>query len=158
MRFSIPSTGCLLFLVLLSGCSQQKVQQAKQDTGPVQVNVAPVSMRTVQRTVESVGTLFPYDETIISAEIEGKVDQINVDLGDSVKEGQIVVHISDEEQRYLLAQNEAQLRMSMERLGLKNEKDGVKGVRETSEVRKAQADLDDAEKRYRRIRELVDQG
>lgn len=124
----------------------------------MQVSTVPVSMRTVQRTVESVGTLYPYDETIISAEIEGKVDQINVDLGDSVNQGQVVVHISDEEQRYLLAQNEAQLNMSLERLGLKDEKDRVKDVRNTSEVRHAQADLDDAEKRYRRTRELVDQG
>ena len=124
----------------------------------MKVNVVAVSTRTVQRVVESVGTLFPFDETIISAEIEGRVDEVKVDLGDQITKGQVLVHISDEEQRYLLAQNEAQFRMSMERLGLKNEKDRIKDVRDTSEVRKAQADLVDAEQHHKRVRNLVDQG
>ena len=57
----------------------------------------------------------------------------------------MLVNISDEEQRYLLAQNEAALRMSLERVGLKDEHDRIKDIRETSEVRRAQADMFDAE-------------
>jgi multidrug efflux pump subunit AcrA (membrane-fusion protein) len=147
-----------IVVVILTGCGKQQPIQAKQDSGPVAVSVAPVTIRNVQRIVESVGTLFPYDETTISAEIEGKVDQIKADMGDEVLQGQILVHISDEEQRYLLAQNEAQLGMSLERLGLKKETDRVKDVRETSEVRRAQADLVDAEQRYKRTQSLMDQG
>jgi RND family efflux transporter MFP subunit len=145
-------------LLLTTGCGRQPPVQAKQDAGPVKVAVVAVSTRTVQRIIESVGTLFPFDETIISAEIDGRVDQVKVDLGDQVNQGQVLVHISDEEQRYLLAQNEAQLRMSMERLGLKSENEKIKDIRETSEVRKAQADLFDAEQHHKRVRKLVDQG
>jgi RND family efflux transporter MFP subunit len=145
-------------LLVLAGCGRQKPVQAKQDSGPVQVRIAPVVARDVQRVVESVGTLFPFDETVISAEIDGRVDDVKIDLGDRVAAGQLLVHISDEEQRYLLAQMEAQLRQALERLGLKNENDRVQDIRETPEPRRARAELFDAEQRYKRVRNLVDQG
>ena len=152
-----------LFLIVaagfaLSGCNRQQPVEAKQDTGPVEVRVVPVVARQIQRVVDAVGTLYPYDEVIISAEIEGRVDQVNVDLGDAVKEGQVLARINEEEQRYLVAQNEAQLRQSLERLGLRDEKDKVRDIRQAPDVRRAEADLFDAQQRYKRVRELVDQG
>jgi multidrug efflux pump subunit AcrA (membrane-fusion protein) len=122
------------------------------------VTAVRVAAREIQRIVESVGTLYAYDEAIISAEVDGRVDRVNIDLGDAVTTGQVLVQIYDEEQRYLLAQNEAQLRQSLERLGLKDEKDRVKDVRETPEVRQAQAEFFEAEQRFKRVRNLVDQG
>lgn len=142
----------------LAGCNRQAPVQAKQDSGPIKIRTAPVVMKQLQRDVESVGSLFPYEEVIISSEIEGRVEQVAADLGDRVEQGHVLVRISEEEQRYLLAQNEAQLRQSLERLGLKNEKDRVKDIKETPEVRRAQADLFDAEQRYKRVRNLVEQG
>ena len=94
---------------------------------------------------------------IISSEIEGRVEQVNADLGDRVAPGQVLVHIADEEQRYKLAENEAQLRQALERLGLKNEKDRVTDIKQTPDVRRAQADLFDSEQRYKRVRNLVEQ-
>lgn len=141
-----------------SACSRPQPVKAKQDSGPVPVKVAPVQLKRITRSVESVGTFYPYDETTVSAELEGRVDKVNVDLGDAVSAGQELIHISDEEQRYLLAQTEAQLRQALERLGLRNETDRLKEIREASEVRRAQADLTDAEQRYQRMRSLVEQG
>ncbi len=142
--------------VLLSGCSRQSAVQTRQETGPVEVRAASVSTRQVQRVVEAVGTLYPYDEVVISAEIDGPLQQVSADLGDAVQEGQVLARISDEEQRYLLAQTEAQLRQALEKLGLKNADEKVRDIRETPEVRRAQADLFDAEQRFKRVRELVD--
>ena len=138
-------------------CNRQPVAPARQDTGPVAVRVAPVTVRQMQRVVEGVGTLFPYDEAIISAEVEGRAEEVLVDLGDRVTPGQPMVRIADEEQRYLLAQNEAQLRQSLQRLGLQSDKERVKDIRDTPEVRRAQADLTDSEQRLGRTRRLVDQ-
>jgi RND family efflux transporter MFP subunit len=148
----------LIPVVVLTGCNRQSAAPPKQDSGPLKVTVANVKGKQIQRVVESVGTMFPYDEAIISAEIEGKVEQVPADLGDLVSAGQVLVRISDEEQRYVVAQQEAQLRQSLERLGLKDEKDKVKDIRETPDARRARADLFDAETRYKRTRELVDQG
>jgi RND family efflux transporter MFP subunit len=132
--------------------------QAKQDSGPIRVRTASVVAKQLQRDVESVGTLFPFEEVIISSEIEGRVEEVTADLGDKVNENQVLVRVSDEEQRYLLAQNEAQMRQSLERLGLKDEKDRLQDIREAPDVRRAQADLFDAEQRYKRVRNLVEQG
>lgn len=148
---------CFL-LILTAGCSRQRAVEAKQDSGPVRVQVARVAVKHLQRDVESVGTLFPYEEVTISSEIEGPVEEVTSDLGDRVEANQVLVRVSEEEQRYLLAQNEAQLRQSLERLGLRNEQDRVKDIKDAPDVRRAQADLFDAEQRYKRVRDLVAQG
>jgi RND family efflux transporter MFP subunit len=155
-----PSFVAVFVALLLSSCQKPAPPPAakQEKSGPVAVQTATVHAREITRRVESVGTLFPFDEAIISAEIDGRVDQVSVDLGDTVKEGQVMVHISDEEQRYILAQNEAQLRQSLERLALKNETDRIQDIRQTPDMRRAQADLFDAEQRFKRVRELKDQG
>ncbi len=145
-------------LLTTGACSRPQPVRAKRDSEPVAVRVAPVVTRQIQRTVEAVGTLYPYEEVIVSAEVDGRVEQVRFDLGDAVREGEVLVRISEEEQRYLVAQTEAQLRQALERLGLKDENDRVRDIRDTPEVRRAQAELFDAEQRYKRVRELVDQG
>ncbi len=154
---------CLLFIaglcLAISSCGPRKaVDTKKAESGPIRVRVAPVAVKEQQRSVESVGNLFPYDEAIISAEVDGLLESVGADLGDSVAQGAVLAKISDEEQRYLVAQQEAQLRQSLERLGLKSEKDRVQDIRETPDARRARADLSEAEQRYKRTRELVDQG
>ncbi|MEJ7604708.1 MAG: efflux RND transporter periplasmic adaptor subunit [Bryobacteraceae bacterium] len=144
--------------LLVVGCTRSQPIQAKQESGPIPVQAAKVSAREVQRSIQSIGTLYAFDETVVSAEIEGRVLEVKADLGDSVQKGQVLVRIAEEEQKYVVAQTEAQLRMAMERVGLKHESDRVTDVREASEVRRAQADLTDAEQRFKRVRSLVDQG
>lgn len=148
----------VICLLGLTACNRQQPVQAKQDSGPIKVRSTRVVARDLQREVESVGTLFPYEEVIISSEIEGPVEEVKADLGDRVDAQQVLVRISEEEQRYILAQNEAQLRQALETLGLKNENDRVKDIKETPEVRRARADLFDAEQRYKRVSNLVEQG
>lgn len=144
--------------MLTTACKNSGPPPKKQESGPVKVDMSPVRSRSVQRVVETVGTLFPYDEAIISAEVEGRVDAVNADLGDEVKAGQVLVRISDEEQRYLVAQMEAQLRQGLERLGLKSEKDRLQDITQAPDVRRARADLFDAETRHKRTKELFEQG
>jgi RND family efflux transporter MFP subunit len=154
-----PGPICLLILIpFLASCSRQSAVKAKEDGGPIKVRVAPVISKELRREVEAVGSLFPFEEVTISSEIDGRVEEVRADLGDRVAPGQILVRISDEEQRYLLAQNEAQLQQSLQSLGLKNETDKVKDIRETPDVRRARAELFDAEQRYKRVRNLTEQG
>ena len=150
---------CLLVLLLASvGCAKKDDPVVKKNADVVTVDVATVTAHDTARVVETVGTLFPFDETVISAEIDGRVDEVKADLGDSVKLGDVLVHISDEEQRYLVAQNEAQLRQSMERLGLKTENEKLKDIKDAPDTRKAEAELYDAETRYKRQKQLSDTG
>ncbi|HEU0121042.1 MAG TPA: efflux RND transporter periplasmic adaptor subunit [Bryobacteraceae bacterium] len=150
----------LVFIAVagLAGCNKQVLQPAaaKQD-GPVSVQTTLAKGRDVQRVVESVGTFYPMDEAIISAEIEGRAEEVKHDLGDLVPAGAVLVRINDEEQRYQVAQSEAQLRQSMERLGLKTDKERLTDVRLAPDVRRAAAELFEADQRLKRIRSLVDQ-
>lgn len=160
MRSSLSVFAALgaVSLLTLAGCGKPRTEAGARDSGPIEVRAAQVRTKTLARTVESVGTLFPYAEAIISAEIGGPVVEVKADLGDAVRQGDVLARISDEEQRYLVAQQEAQLRQSLERLGLKSETARVADIRETPDVRRAQADLLEAEQRFKRTRELVDQG
>ncbi|HYO81336.1 MAG TPA: efflux RND transporter periplasmic adaptor subunit, partial [Bryobacteraceae bacterium] len=158
-RFRIALVCLGIFAAIgVTSCTKTQPVQARQEPATVSVRVAPVSGREVRRIVQSVGTLFPFDETVVSAEIEGRVLEVKADLGDHVPKGAVLVRISDEEQRYLLAQTEAQLRMAMERVGLRSEDERITDVRSSTEVRRAQADLFDTEQHYNRMRKLVDQG
>lgn len=156
MTASLARSLCIVLLAA-TACKRAAPVQVKKESGPISVRVVPVVTRHLQRVVDSVGTIYPYDEVVVSAEIEGKVSKVNYDLGDLVRQGDVLVNISDEEQRYILQQNEAQLRQSLERLGLKGENEKVQDLDETPEVRRAAADLKEAEMRFKRIRNLVDQ-
>src|SRR5256885_15106178 len=90
-----------LAIGLLAGCARQPAVEAKQDSGPIPVKTTGVSIKQLQRDVESVGTLFPYEEVTISSEIDGRVVEVGADLGDSVSKGHVLVRVSDEEQRYM---------------------------------------------------------
>ena len=62
-------------------------RSGKTGSRSIKVNAAPVTSKEVRRIVQSVGTLFPFDEGVISAEIEGRVAEVNADLGDRVTKG-----------------------------------------------------------------------
>lgn len=158
MTLKVVSYTLPFVLAALAGCNKQTAPvQAKQDSGPLAVRMADVKAREINRVVETTGTLFPFEEAVISAEIDGKAEEVRFDLGDVVEKGQVLVRINDEEQRLQVQQSEAQLRQSMERLGLKTETERVKDIRETPDVRKARADLTEAEQRFKRTQQLVEQ-
>ena len=101
-RMFSPSTVPPLFLFfLLSSCKPPQVVEKKVESGPVEITVATAQTRDIQRSIDSVGSLFPMDEAVISAEIDGKLEEVKVDLGDAVEPGQILARISEEEQKYL---------------------------------------------------------
>ncbi len=159
LRLCLSAAFLLAFAFLTTGCGPKQPAQAnKKQAEAVEVRVTTVAAKDITRVVESVGTMFPYDETVISAEIDGRVEKVEVDLGDKVQAGQVIVRISDEEQRYILLQNEAQLRQALERLGLRDEKDKLKDAKDAPEPRRAAAELYEAEQRFKRQQQLAAQG
>ena len=154
IRFACP----LALMLVLFSCAKKEEVAVKKNADVVTVEVATVSAHDKARVVETIGTLFPFDETVISSEIDGRVDEVKADLGDQVTQGQVLVHVSDEEQRLMVQQNEAQLRQSMERLGLKAENEKLKDVKDAPDTRKAEAEVFDAQTRYDRLKRLADQG
>ncbi len=142
-------------------CSKQisgKQVDAATSTKPVSVRAIAVEEKQVRRNVESVGSLFPYEEVIVSSEVEGKVEQVLVDVGDRISKGQPLVKVSPAELQLTFEQQRATLQQARARLGLAENGEDLKDVRAAAEVKKAAADLADAEQKYKRAKTLYDQG
>jgi RND family efflux transporter MFP subunit len=158
----IYATLALILAGIGSGCSdkpatgQQSVTAAFEK--PLPVRVVKVEARELRRTIESVGSLFPYEEVTVSSEVEGKVDQVLVDVGDRVSAGQPLVKVSTIELNLAVAQQSAALAQARARLGLSEEGQELQDVRNAAEVKKAAADLSDAELKYQRAQRLLKQG
>ena len=101
----------------LSGCGKSTPSSVLGDAShPALVHVYTVAEETTQRRVQATGSLFPFEESIVSAQVEGRISQVLADVGDSVKEGQPLIVIDPQElqfevdrQRGIVKQVRAQL-------------------------------------------------
>src|SRR3989442_4316951 len=146
---------CTLSLASCTKTSGKAVDSASPR--PISVRVLPVEQKQIRRNVESVGSLFPLDEVTVSSEVEGRVEQVLVDVGDHVAIGQTIVKVVPTELQLTLDQQRANLQQARARLGL-SDNDDLKDVRAAAEVKKAAADLADAEQKYKRAKTLYEQG
>ncbi len=150
-------------IVLFSSCAKGSAGNAasekpKSAAAKPKVKLVAVEQQQQRRAVEAVGSLFAHDEVTVSSEAEGRVEQVLVDVGDRVARGQVLARVSPVELQLTVEQQQAALRQSRARLGL-GEKDGeLKDVRDAAEVKKAAADLADAEQRYKRAQSLLETG
>jgi multidrug efflux pump subunit AcrA (membrane-fusion protein) len=152
-----------LLLALLSGvavgCAPGGANESSSRAQePVKARVVAVVSRTVQRDVEAVGSLFPYEEVTVSSEVEGRIDRVYVDVGDRVAPGRPLVKIIPIELSLTLDQEQAALRQIEARLAPPEGETVLKDPRNAAEVRKAEADRTDAAQKYERARELWEQG
>jgi membrane fusion protein, multidrug efflux system len=83
-----------VFLLSFGSCSKQNSPaNAKRGDGSIPVDVQPVGVLELDRTLSVVGTLFAKDEAIIGAEVEGRVEKTMVEFGDRVAAGQEIAFI-----------------------------------------------------------------
>jgi membrane fusion protein (multidrug efflux system) len=166
MLFYSSTTRCLcLFSLLLTtvlfGCSAGEAPGKAADRRERAVKEIPVTAITVQskefrRNVEAVGSLFPREEVTVSSEVDGKVDQVFVDVGDRVEAGQPIVGVSTVELKLALDQQRALYRQARSRLGLPEDSDDdLSKVTDAAEVKKAAADLKQADDTYKRSEVLL---
>ena len=115
---------------------------------PVEVDVAPVAEGALMVTVDEDGETRAHDRFVVGAPVAGRVARIELHEGDPVKEGQVVAQIwplplSARERDEQLARISAAQALS----------------REASEqVRRAQAEHDQATRERRRVDALVKEG
>lgn len=91
-----------LFPIALSGCSATKDDAGAQTKPPrsernqaTAVDVAIASASSLAPIREYTGTTQPFREVAIRAQAEGQLRQLNVNVGDRVKTGQILARIDD---------------------------------------------------------------
>jgi membrane fusion protein (multidrug efflux system) len=145
--------------LVLPACSSNGVAGKRAD-GPakddrLQVRAVPIHVGELRRNVESVGSLFALEEVAVSSEVEGKVDEVLVDVGDRVDRGQPLVNVSTIELELAVDQQRALYQQARARLGLSGESDDIKSVLDAAEVKKAAADRKEAEEVYKRSELLL---
>jgi RND family efflux transporter MFP subunit len=142
-----------------AACSKTDGKQVEASAArTVAVRALPVEQKQIRRNVEAVGSLFPLEEVTVSSEVEGRVEQVLVDVGDRVTAGQTIVKVVPTELQLTLDQQRASLQQARARLGLPDNNQEFKDVRTAAEVKKAAADLADAEQKYLRAKTLYEQG
>jgi membrane fusion protein, multidrug efflux system len=152
-----------LLVPLVSSCArgtsgESQNRQAAGAQPKAKVRIVPVERRQQKRAVEAVGSLFAYDEVTVSSEAEGRVEQVMADVGDRVGKGQTLARVSPIELQLTVDQQEAALMQARARLGLGENENELKDVRQAAEVKKAAADLTDAEQKYKRAQSLLETG
>jgi len=160
VRTKFLTAGFLVPTLFISACSSNSVAGKRADSEVrdehVQVHAIPVKLQELRRNVESVGSLFALEEVTVSSEVDGKVDEVLVDVGDRVERGQPLVNVSTIELKLALDQQRALYQQARARLGITEDFDDIKNVLDSAEVKKAAADLKEAEEAYKRSEQLLE--
>jgi HlyD family secretion protein len=150
-----PTIAALLALALgATGCSKSETAQARSQDGAAKpVTIAPVQKNSVRRSVDVVGTLAAVDQVTISSEADGRVREVLADLGDRVRQGQILIRLDSEKQQYTLEQQKAAFARSLAQYGA-TDPDHLPEIEDTPDVKRAAADLNQATQNFDRADEL----
>lgn len=129
----------------------------------VQVSTAAAVTRQLPQYFEGTGSLAANQQTDVAPETAGKVAAVGVDMGSSVRRGQMLVRLEDADFKDRVQQAQAQLDQAKATLRQNEAKIGLKpgqkfNPENVPEVAAARAALDLAEKNLRRYEKLVESG
>lgn len=109
-------------LVGLAGCSGHGAEPAAVAgtavAKAVPVTVTPLVRRTVERTVEAVGTLRGWEDVSVGSKKPGRVVKVLHDMGDRVRPGEKLVELDTVDARLALAQAQSKYLAELTRLGI----------------------------------------
>jgi RND family efflux transporter MFP subunit len=121
---------------------------------PTPVHLYTVAEETTQRRVQASGSLFALEESILSAQVEGVVSQVLVDVGDTVKEGQPLIVLDPQELQLEVDRQRGLVRQVRAQLGIGPNEAPPNDPRKFASVDRAAADLFDADRKYTRAQEM----
>lgn len=157
-RKPAPPTRLLLVAAslgaLLVACKGNTPQQARQ-VGPQLVRVQIAHPEPHEKVVELTGTLSGQEEVTVSAEVDGRVERVAADLGDTVEAGASLVRLGTAELRFHLEQAESEYQQTLARLGIDPDTLDQFKPESQAEVRRTLADLEEARRNRSRGEELV---
>src|SRR5256714_2076448 len=133
-----------LVAVACSKSSSGKTIDSVAAARPLSVRAMAIAMKPIRRNIESVGSLFAFEEVTVSSEVEGRVERVLADVGDRVSSGQPLVKVAPAELELTLEQQRAALRQARARPGINAGQDALKDVRTAAEGKRGAADLADA--------------
>lgn len=78
-------------------------------SNPVPVELAAVTQGTIHQKLIFTGTLEARAEFVVAPKVGGRIRSLDVDLSDSVKKGQLIAEMDDEEDFQAVLQAKADL-------------------------------------------------
>jgi RND family efflux transporter MFP subunit len=124
--------------------------------GAIPVTLDGVTLRPVQRTIETVGTLHPFEQVIECAKVEGRVRKICHDVGDRVKPGDLLLEVDPTDFELSVRQAQRALEVELAKLGLTEVPTGDFDVSQLPIVVEAGVKATRAKERLQRVRALVE--
>jgi RND family efflux transporter MFP subunit len=101
-----------------------------------------------------VGSLFPFEESILSSQVEGRVAEVLADVGDNVKEGQALITIDPQELQYEVDRQRGLVTQVRAQLGIGPNDPPPTDPKKIASVQRAEADLFDADHKYSRAQQM----
>ena len=142
-------------VIFASGCSKSVSSSMLGDAAhPTPVHVYTVAEETAKRRVQAAGSLFALEESILSAQVEGRVSQVLADVGDTVKEGQPLILIDPQELQFEVDRQRGLVTQVRAQLGIGPNDPPPADPKKIASVQRAAADLFDAERKYGRAQEM----
>jgi RND family efflux transporter MFP subunit len=120
-RARVAAAVALLPLAVAAGAQPRPAGPARGGpAGPepaaLRVTTAVVESRTVQRSVDTVGSLLAWEEAVVRSQVSGTVTRLHADLGDPVREGQPLADLDRREADLAIDQLAADLAAARENL------------------------------------------
>jgi len=168
-KFTLVLLLAVAFGTGLTGCNRFKGQDkgatasASPTPAAIQISSTSAVTRQLPRFFEANGSLAPNQQTDVAAETSGKVAAVGVDLGSSVRRGQMIVKLDDADFRIKVDQAQAQLEQARATLRQNEAKIGLRPGQKFNpelvpEVKAAASALELAEKNLKRYEKLVETG
>ncbi len=106
----IPLVFLLSFIIITPACKKKEIKAPAEKI--VNVRVQDVEVKPLKPFVETIGTLNPYEEVIVSAEVDGILKEVKVDNGTAVSRGMLLSVIDDTDYGLEVKRAEAALRQA----------------------------------------------
>ena len=151
--------GWMAALAQVGKHTKEKIEPAVspegRDAAAVVVTTEPVSVRSVQRSVEAFGSLHGFEEVSISARVEGRVRKILHDVSDVVSPTEQLLEIDPTDYELSVQKADRTLQVELSKLGLQELPDSRLDLEKVPFVAKAKSQMDYTKLRNDRISRLA---
>jgi len=139
----------------VAGCSKAQPTSVLGDAShPALVHFYTVAEETARRRIQAVGSLYALEESTLSSEVEGRVDDVLADVGDNVREGQPLVRLDPKELQFEVERQRGIVTQVRAQLGIGPSDPPPSDPKRIASVQRAEADLFDADQKYKRAQEM----
>ncbi|MBX2895179.1 MAG: efflux RND transporter periplasmic adaptor subunit [Cyclobacteriaceae bacterium] len=115
MMNSLRCAACLTACILMASCQGKKTPMLtnnNRNAGPMVVDGFLVTPQNISDKLEVPGSLMPAEETQIRTEVSGRVVRLNIQEGTTVRQGELLVKLFDQDLQATLKKLQVQLEIA----------------------------------------------